>query len=213
MQEFLQYLKENNKYDETIPKLVGYCDEITKQEIVKEKPELLKNLSENEQIKSFTQSPWNFQYLSPELQIKYMETDSKYINGASMEAQTKFVEKNAHNITKLNKESQFQLVSENPKLFEYLTKKTQVEYQIDNFEKLDDKQLVEVSLYSGKMGAIGKLSTEENMLHGAGGEKTLLTDGYTYEQFQKFQKLNSSQIANLIQIDANYILPYIRKKG
>jgi len=73
----------------------------------------------------------------------------------------------------------------------------------------NDNEIIYRILHSKITSAIGKLSSTEHILHGEGSEGIDLIDSYAKVQIELFQKLNISQIAKLIQIDANYVLPYL----
>ena len=213
-EEFLDYLREKDLAEKVLPEVLENISYSSKEKILQERPELLKEISEEEQIRFYTDPEHKkyFEYMSPGLQLKYItgEKDNAILEQASIEAKKLFVEQNKNNIQKLSKKEQYQLVGENKELFKYMTKYMQKMIQLANIEKLDLKHLTDIALYSGGMGAIGKLSSPKYMIHGVdGGEKILECDGYSEEKIRKFQKLNSNQIANLIKVDVNYILPYL----
>lgn len=212
--EFLDYLKENKLYDSIIPKIFLHTSNDAKKEILENNPELLSQLPEEDQIKYYTGKSSLFSFMTPSLQLKYIneEKNNDKIKEASLDTKRLFVEQNPKNIQMLSQEEQYQLINENHKLFQYMDKEMKIQYQLDNIEKLNSKALTDLVLYSGKMGALGKLSSGDYVLHGmTASEEISGIDSYSSEQVQRLQKLSVNQIASLIKIDVNYILPYLTK--
>lgn len=83
----------------------------------------------------------------------------------------------------------------------------------DGLEKFDNEKLINMILHSKMFSAIGSLTPDNYAFHsidgGVGGEEISGIDGYSQAQIQIIKKLNAKQIASLLSIDSNYILPYL----
>lgn len=80
----------------------------------------------------------------------------------------------------------------------------------DGLESLDIDIIKEYVLHSKICGAIGKLTGADFLMHGqSGGEAINGIDSYNQEQIDFINKLTAKQAKELIQIDTNYILPYL----
>lgn len=94
--------------------------------------------------------------------------------------------------------------------------KTSVPNLMDLFsgiENKSDEEIKDYFLHSKFTSAIGKLSTANDILHGTNAEEEIIgIDGYHSTQIEAIQKLNANQVKQLVNIDVNYVLPYLTGK-
>lgn len=73
-EEFLDYLREKDLAEKVLPEVLENISYSSKEKILQERPELLKEISEEEQIRFYTDPEHKkyFEYMSPGLQLKYI---------------------------------------------------------------------------------------------------------------------------------------------
>ena len=218
---FYEHLKFANTYQENIIELMKFIpNEEMQKMILDENPSLLNQISKEDQKRYYTAHPSVFKYLSEDIQLEYIHneetTDRKTMlfQNASENVKRILLTENPFNIQKLPIDEQRKFALELPQLFEYLTKDVKIRFIL---EKLDGDELIDFVIYSGELGAIGHLTPADYNMHGtlAPGEEEEGVYGYSKEQLESIQELNIDQISKLIEIDCNYILPYMLniKKG
>ena len=210
-----QQLKFVNKHPESIKSLraemqIKYIKEdfenlaLASEEIqeyfVQKNKENLPKTSYQFQLKAISKNPDIYEFASDEVKKDIFEnTDSRECMEASRALLKKDITNskhiNFHNGTMSSKDS---------------NKECQLEVVFEDINKEDIKTIESLFLHSKLIGAKGKLLSQKTVLHGCLGEGFIEgMDDYSSEQIRTIQSLNKEQMKQLINIDCNYVLPYL----
>lgn len=196
-ERLLKYLPpdEQSKYVEGNLAFLNYCSLDGKQQFIRNNPAQFVNIDKDIMLELVATDIRLYNYLPPSVQ-RYMlhNLDNKYANGA-MAALIRSDIKNSK-LVELEGNS-----------------KTAVPGLMSAFlgiENESDDKIKDYFLHSKFTSALGKLSLARDILHGPNaGEEILGIDSYTLKQIETIQRLSPNQVKQLVNIDVNYVLPYL----
>lgn len=185
-------------------------------EILLSHPKYIKNMSEEKQMMIYKENNNLFDYLDEKVQIKIICDDPTSISKTSIGFKKKFLQ-DINNIDIIKK-----CLAVDKSLYKYIsyieTTYVDKEYQHNFFKSIDptmlnDEELIDLFIHSEMLSAKGNLRDEEfSFYKGYSGdvyETTRGVDIYDNEQVSLIKKLSIDQIIKLINIDVNYVLPYL----
>ena len=217
------------------PQLVQNIEEEKQFLIFSRNPEILKYANIEIQLKYIIQNPKAIEFLSSEAVDRFVEADRKNLLKLTIKQQIEMVARHPEIYKDVSYEAQKNIYGElktpeaiqavisllkhdikNAKFLKFLEKE-EGKYDIEKLyalfqgvEELEDESFKEMFLHSKIMSAIGKLSSARYVFHGiTGGEEMPGLDGYNDHQIRIIQSLPVEKIAQLIEIDNNYVLPYL----
>ena len=125
-QNYLMHLKEKGNLNSTLPDILRFLDEDNINKIIRQKNQLIIHLDEKQQIDYIHRfgNEGCFKYINPDIQLKYMQENPKYIKLASDEAQEKFTLLDKNNFQKTSTEFQLRTIAKTPKAFKYASEDT-----------------------------------------------------------------------------------------
>lgn len=167
-QDYLRYLKNNGSLESVLPNILKFLDQGNINQIIRQKSSLLIHLDEKQQI-DYMQRPGNeksFQYMNPEIQLKYMQESPKYIELASEEAQEKFTLRNKENFKKTTSEFQLKTIAKNSKAYKYASEEVKNSVWDDTKNELSIDaaiSLLKEDIRNSKFLNLATLSGDQNI--------------------------------------------------
>ena len=261
-ESIIQNMQKLEVLDEKLPKIVDYLENPIP--YIKENPNLIKNLSEEKQIKLFYNNKEYLKYISEDIQLNYIREHNEYAKYASDKVAEEFIKLNKENLNKTNLEFQLKVVQKYPNSYKYISREAEkeiwsngrneeavkaalellkkdiryskkfAEYKFDAIEKTGEhlggkeqnkyySELMEYLknanledtrkffLHSKLLGTKGKILKSNIVMHGMIDSELVIPgiEDYSEEQKKIVQNLKLEQIKELINVDSNYILPYL----
>ena len=191
----LKYMEENATY-------IKIASNEAKKMFINKDPSQISNLDKEMQIDMIALNPKLIKYISFETKKEIFEKVEKSNDDGYLNAVVSLLKEDINNTKYLYFMKDANHFKINLKYYKYF----------DGIENWDNNQIIQRCIHSKMMSAIGNLMTStENIRSGN------LQDGegitiYNTEQFRILQKLNESQISELINIDSNYSLAYFFDK-
>ena len=195
--EYIQYLpdEEQSKVAEKNIKFLKFCSIGAKKKFLKDNPKEFQNIDENIMLELVAEDTRLYEFL-PEDTKRKMQNDLSNKNASK--AMSALLRKDIQNskLVRLEGESKNAV----PLLMETFL----------GIENQSEEKVKDYFLHSKFTSAIGKLSLATDILHGPNaGEEISGIDGYNVEQVRTIQKLKINQIKKLVEVDVNYVLPYL----
>lgn len=236
--EILKYMNENIIIEVLEQKidLINSLNEEQQVAYINKHPETLKHINSQLQWNYTQENPDSIKNASDEIQEKFILSDKNNLSKTSDEFQLKTIceHPNAYNYASdsiryrvfkdvydpLCIKATRSLLKKDIKNSRYLDLKGLNVVHIDSYKPMldlfkdinmeDSETIKRLFLYSKLMSAKGKLLSSNETLHGSKGEPAPIgIDDYTPEQISIIHSLNTNQIKDLIEIDSNYVLPYL----
>lgn len=210
-------INEQLEYVQKEPKYFKYVDENTQLMYIQKKPEYIKFASDTIQEKVTLLDKNNFKKTSKEFQLKTIQKHPNAYNFASDIIKSEIFKNSRDPMYALALRSLLHkdiMYSKHIYISNMLEGVEGVNKPIlDIFKDINQESpemIKKMFLNSRLMGAKGKLLSSSTVLHGALGEKAPVgIDDYIPEQIKIVQSLTVDQIKELVEIDSNYILPYL----
>ena len=187
------------KYIQQDPKYIDLASDEAQEKFTLLDKSNFQRTTQDFQLKTIVENPNAYQYSSEE--VKYeIWNDSK--NEIARDAAISMLKKDIRNSKHLELTDNlgYEIIDKYIKLFE-------------NVQNEDIQTIKRYFLHSKMFDAKGKLLPSDKALHGNSPEKSKGIDDYTYSQIEVIHKLNSNQIRQLVDIDSNYVLPYLAGNG
>ncbi len=190
-----KFLENNLEFLNTHKEYALKASRETQMLFASQEKENLKYIEEEYQIEIIEKYPTAFEYASKK--IKKLIFDSKRFEYTY----------NRNPFSIINS-----LLNQDMKYFKYINFETADQYLnslINNIKDMDYNKIKEIIIKSGILSAKGNLR-RRNSSYFEGYESVLGQDIYSNNQLALIQTLNVEQISDLIKIDTNYIMSYVR---
>lgn len=222
--DLISYLDQDQqvKYVEKDIKYLKFTDEKVQSKFIEQNEEYIKFVSQDMQNILVQDDINNFKKTSIEFQLKMLAHKPKLYDYSSTEVQEKIwndINDNIameamssilrHDITK-SKHLNLKLRHIIDRNTGFGRDKHNYMELFQNIEKIDINTLKGIFLHSKLMGAKGKLLPNDIVLHGTTSEEIIPgMDDYSVSQINTIKRLSFKQVEELINIDSNYVLPYL----
>ena len=200
--EWIQYINADLQREiiKEHPDYITMVSNEVKEELILSDKSNLAKMDDEYQIETITKFPNAYQYASEDLKTKIYKDvyDSKCVL-----AMRSLLKKDINNARFLN-------------IHGLLNELNDYEPIMDLFKDInleDSETIKNFFINTGIMSAKGKLLSSDTVLHGCSPERTDGIDGYKSSQISIIQSLDINQIQELVDIDSNYILPYLTGSG